>query len=410
MRSARGQGTVEYLAVVLLIAFALGGGTAAVASAAGADIATAVPHEVLRALCIVSGGDCDRDRAPCDVDTNTKSRSVAVSIVVAKIGHDKRVTVVRRSDGTFAVTLDTAPTLGAEESGGARVKVDVGRWKLAAGADVTVGATGSYAHLRTWIVSSKGAADRLVRTIEEHAVLPPATVDGHELSAEMTGEAAIGTVANVTGGVLAGLAGGWQTDHRTGNRTYLLTGSVAGHVDASATGTKMKGSASGSDSDQYALTVAPDGRWIDLAVTRTGTLATSVELPKDVAARLEDLDPPGTPPRRWVTDSHLDLSDPQNLAATRGVVDALTDPLHPRRLVDAIAALSRRLHDGAVIDARTYAIDDDTSGLEGRVGRGAQVGFEYEKRTEKARLVAATTRGIDGQWRVRDDCLKEATT
>jgi hypothetical protein len=26
----------------------------------GADIATAVPHEVLRALCIVSGGDCDR--------------------------------------------------------------------------------------------------------------------------------------------------------------------------------------------------------------------------------------------------------------------------------------------------------------------------------------------------------------
>jgi len=75
MRSARGQGTVEYLAVVLLVAFALGGGTAAVASAAGADIATAVPHEVLRALCIVSGGDCDRDRAPCDVDTNTKSRS-----------------------------------------------------------------------------------------------------------------------------------------------------------------------------------------------------------------------------------------------------------------------------------------------------------------------------------------------
>ena len=75
MRSARGQGTVEYLAVVLLVAFALGGGTAAVASAAGADIATAVPHEVLRALCIVSGGDCDRDRAPCDVDADSRARS-----------------------------------------------------------------------------------------------------------------------------------------------------------------------------------------------------------------------------------------------------------------------------------------------------------------------------------------------
>ena len=78
MRSARGQGTVEYLAVVLLVAFALGGGTAAVASAAGADIATAVPHEVLRALCIVTRGDCERDRAPCDVAAKAKSRSWAV--------------------------------------------------------------------------------------------------------------------------------------------------------------------------------------------------------------------------------------------------------------------------------------------------------------------------------------------
>src|SRR6476469_4155216 len=83
MRSARGQGTVEYLAVVLLVAFALGGGTAAVASAAGADIATAVPREIRRALCIVTGGDCDRDRAPCDVDTNTRSRSWAPRGAVA---------------------------------------------------------------------------------------------------------------------------------------------------------------------------------------------------------------------------------------------------------------------------------------------------------------------------------------
>src|SRR4051794_41953639 len=71
MRSARGQGTVEYLAVVLLVAVVAGGGTAAAAQAAGADIATAVPHELLRALCIVTAGDCDRDRAPRDVATNT---------------------------------------------------------------------------------------------------------------------------------------------------------------------------------------------------------------------------------------------------------------------------------------------------------------------------------------------------
>lgn len=410
MRSARGQGTVEYLAVVLLVAFALGGGTAAVASAAGADIATAVPHEVLRALCIVSGGDCDRDRAPCDVDSDSRARSWAVTIAVVKLGHDKRVTVTRRSDDTFAVTLETAPTAGVEGSAGARAKVDLGRGSVAAGADVTVGVTGAFARRRTWIVGSKAEADRVVRTIEEHAVLPPATVDGHEASVEATGDAVIGTIANASGGVLAGLAGGWEADRRTGNRTYFLSGSVGGQADASVKGSKVAASVAGSDSDRYALTVAPDGRWIDLAVTRTGELGTTVALPKDVASALGTLDLPGSPPRRWVTDSHLDLADPDNLAAAQAFVAGLRDPLHPGRLTDAIGALSRRMRDAAVIDARTYAVDDETRGAEGHAGVELQIGGKYQTSTESARLVAATTRGLDGQWRVRDDCLEEATT
>src|SRR6478672_15989 len=272
MRSARGQGTVEYLAVVLLVAFALGGGTAAVASAAGADIATAVPREIRRALCIVTGGDCDRDRAPCDVDTNTRSRSWAVTIAAVKFGHDKRVTVTRRSDGTFAVTLETAPVVGAEGGGGGRAKIDVGRHSAAAGADVTVSVTGAFGRRRTWIVGSKAEADGLVRTVDDHAPLPPATVDAHEGSLVAAGDGTIGTVVNGSGRVSAGLVGGLQTDHRTGNRTYFFAGSVDGHVDASIKGSKVHASASGSDSDRYALTVAPDGRWIDLAATRTGTL------------------------------------------------------------------------------------------------------------------------------------------
>jgi hypothetical protein len=410
MRSARGQGTVEYLAVVLLVAVALGGGTTAVATAAGADIASAVPHEVVRALCIVTGGDCDRDRAPCDVDSDSRSRSWAMTVAVVKIGHDKRVTVTRRSDGTFAVTVETAPNGGVETGVGARGKINVGGRSLAAGIDATVGATVSIGRRRTWIVASKADADRFVRTIEEHAALPPATIDGHKGSVEASGDGSIGAIANATGGVRAGIADGWETDRRTGNRTYFFSGSAAGEVDVSVKGTKVRGSAAGSDGDRYALTVTPDGRWIDLAVTRTGELSTSVDLPKDVAAAVGKLDPPGSAPRRWVTDSHLDLSDAQNLAAARAVVAGLKDPLHPGRLAGAVAALSRRMRDGAVIDARTYAIDNKTQGAEGRVGAEIQIGGKYETSTETARLVAATTRGIDGQWRTRDDCLKEATT
>src|SRR5919199_4382160 len=113
MRSARGQGTVEYLAVVLLVALVFGG-TATVASGAAADIAAAVPREVIRGICIVRGGDCRRDLAPCDVASSARSQSWAVTIAVVKFGHDKTVTKTRRSDGTYAVTLDTAPRGGVD--------------------------------------------------------------------------------------------------------------------------------------------------------------------------------------------------------------------------------------------------------------------------------------------------------
>src|SRR5919199_173129 len=162
MRSARGQGTVEYLALVLLVALVAGGGTAVAAGSAGTDIATAVPHEIVRALCIVRGGDCDRDRAPCEVASKADSKSWAVTIAVVKFGHDKTVTVTERSDRKFVVTLDTAPIGGLENMIGARGKLSLGHRTLSVGADVSAGITASWAHGRTWVTSSSDAAQRLV--------------------------------------------------------------------------------------------------------------------------------------------------------------------------------------------------------------------------------------------------------
>jgi hypothetical protein len=406
MRSDRGQGTVEYLAVVLLVAVVLGGGaTAAVASAAGADVATAVPREVIRALCIVRGGDCNRDRAPCDVASNSDSKSWAVSIAVFKFGHDKTVTVTERSDGTFAVTLDTAPVGGIETSVGARGKISLGKRSFSAGVAVTAGVTGSYGHGRTWIVNSKVAADRLTAAIRDDAALPAADLEGHEATVEASVGASAGSLANASGGAHAALGGGSQTDHKTGNRTYFFTASVAGEASASATGTEAKASVSGSDGDRYALTVAPDGRWLDLAVARTGTLAARADLPPELAPIADKLDVPTRAGRQWVTESHLDLTDAGNLAAARALVSRLEDPLHPGRIPGAIAALADRIQDNAIVDARTYAVDRNTLGAEGNVGAELKVGGKYEKSNETTRLVAATTRAIDGKWVVRDDCL-----
>jgi hypothetical protein len=316
--------------------------------------------------------------------------------------------VIRRSDGTYAVSLDTAPTGGLETSLGARGKLNLGKRTLSAGADLSGGLTGSYAHRRTWVLHTRRAVERLMEAIADGAALPAADIDGHEASIEAGVDASAGTIATISVGALARLGGGSQLDRTTGDRTYFFTAAVSGEATASATGTEASASATGSDEDRYALTIGPDGRWLDLAVTRTGTLAGRADLPPQVAPIADALDIPVAGGRRWLTESHLDLTDADNLAAARTLVGAVTDPRHPGGIPAALAGLEGRVNDHAVVDARTYAVDQEAFGAEGHVGVELKLGAKYQTSTEQTRLVAATTRGIDGQWRVRHDCLEEA--
>jgi hypothetical protein len=164
-------------------------------------------------------------------------------------------------------------------------------------------------------------------------------------------------------------------------------------------------SVSGADSERFALTVDRNDRWLDLARIRTGELSGAASLPSELASVADALDVPTTGRRRWVTEAHLDLSDAQNLAAAEAALSAprSTDPLGPLK---ALNALSHRLDRHGVVDARTYAVDSDAKGFEAHGGNGFKVGGNYEKTTEKTRLIAAETRGIDGRWRHRDDCLR----
>src|SRR4051812_22127790 len=162
MRSSRGQGTVEYLAVVLLVAVVLGGGaSAAAATGAGADIATAVPHQVMRALCIVTGGDCDRDIAPCVTGSATDSKSWSATVVVVRIGHGRVLVREHRSDGTEIVTLTTASSLGLESIEGTRARIDSGRRRLSLGGAVTASVIAALGHGKTWVLPNAPAADAL---------------------------------------------------------------------------------------------------------------------------------------------------------------------------------------------------------------------------------------------------------
>ena len=410
MRCARGQGTVEYLAVVLLVAVMAGGGTAAVATAAGADIATVVPHELIRALCIVTGGDCNRDRAPCDQGSNTRTREWMMHVFVIALGHRRTLIRQRRSDGRVLVTLTTAPLAGVQVTSGAGGRIALGRRTLTVGGDVTASLIAARGQGRTWVLTSDRAADALVATIEAGRRLPAADqeLDQVEVVPGLTGVFGNGGRLRATATVSAQVGVGRRVERATGTRTYFLEGAVGTDLHLSLTVPRSGAIAAGADAERYALTVDRAGRWLDLAVVDTGAVAGTVSLPGTLKPVADALNAAGAGGRRWTTETHLDLSNPGNLAAARAFVAALRAvPPRPAAVQRTAAELSRRLAERGIVDLRTYALDRTTTGFDVNAGAGAGIGGGYEHSTEHTRLIAAATRGLDGQWRRRDDCLQE---
>jgi hypothetical protein len=413
MRSARGQGTVEYLAVVLLIALVLGGATAAAARARDVDLATAVPHQIRRALCIVTGGDCDRDRAPCDVATDTTSRSWGVGVAVVRIGHGRTLVVERRSDGSFIVTLTKAPSVGVQTIDGARVRMDRAGRRLSVGGVATASVIASLGHGQSWVLHGAAAVRSLVAALERGDEVHSADQNLREATVVLDASASRGggdRVGVSATGTLTGDVGiGERVDRATGAHTYFLPAGAAARLDLTATLRGLTGSAAGElDGDvELALTVDRSGRWTDLAVIGTGDASGAVRPPAGASPLTDALGVPTGVGRRWTAEAHLDLTDPGNGAAAHALVDALLG-VRPRAARKAAAELARRVREQAVVDLRTYVLDRTSSGFDLKAGDGAGLSATHESLTEKTRLIAARTRGLDGQWRSRDDCLKEA--
>jgi len=409
MRCSQGQGTVEYLAVVLLAAVVLGGGTGAIARATGADVATAVPHQVLYAICVVTRGDCDRDRAPCDVAARTATREWSVTVLVLKGGRRRILVRERRSDGTVLLT-DTSATLGGLElTAGAGARIRLGGRTLDLGGQTTAAAIATLGRGRAWLVANDGAADRLVAALRAGDPLPPP--DQRFTQGDLGLEGRIGVApggGRVTAGATIGVFGaaGRRTDVATGAQTYFFEGGVGGYLTVSLPALGASAVGAGADREQYALTIDRTGRWLDLGVVRTGEVAGSVTLPDRLRPVADALNAPTAGGRRWVAETHLDLSDPASLAAARAFVDGLTRG--PRAAAAATAGLSARLEERGIVDVRTYALDRSASGFDVHAGEGLGIGAAGRRTTEQTRLVAAATRGLGGQWRRRDDCLKEA--
>src|SRR4051812_14509706 len=91
MGSQRGQATVDYVAIVAVLAIVF---TIALASAAiGAPgIVNAVAGQFRHALCLVGGGSCpDLRSQPCTVATSRTQRHFALTAILLRYDNDKIV-------------------------------------------------------------------------------------------------------------------------------------------------------------------------------------------------------------------------------------------------------------------------------------------------------------------------------
>jgi hypothetical protein len=412
----RGQAGVDYVAVVLLVVAVLGA-VALVADASG--VPQSVHHQLLRAMCVVRGGDCEQERAPCPVATDRRDDAMGARILVFRIGQDKTIVREERSDGSIAVTVAYGHEAGLEVAQGVRLSVSLGHGGIGLGGELTASAVATREHGYTWLLHDPQAADAIVGRLGVSRGKLERLVTAGRLPAPIQryGQAGFSVAGHASSGTAYGGAlalssqdvAGSRVDVRTGRRTFYMQRTVEASLSLTAEGTGLTGARRARD--RYAVTYDRTGRPVDLMVMTAGRYRASADLPARLQPAVGLLSVPTGHSRTYVEETHLDLTDPESL---RVAVAFLERVRHPRSVgfgsPAAVAdALRRRLDAVGVVHARTYDADERRYGVAGSViVQGIRIGGELSRTLEDSHLVAATTRGLDGMWRKRTDCLARA--
>jgi hypothetical protein len=412
----RGQASVDYVGVLLVVTVVLG---AVALVADGSALPRAVDRQLLRALCIARGGDCEQDRAPCPVRSDRRDGAVSARILVFHVGADKTLIREERSDGTVAVTVAYGEQAGVALSGGAHLSVAFGRGALGFGGELTGAAVAVRERGYTWVLHDGRAADALVgrlgvgpgrldALIASGRVPKPAARYRHGGFAGR-GSVAAGTLSTAAVGLSSQDVAGARVDAATGRRTVYVQRTVEGSLSLSNGAAGVTGAHT--DRERFAVTYDAAGRPVDLMVISTGIYRGSFDLPARLQPVVGLLSAPTGRVRTYVEETHLDLTEPESLRVARAFLERLRHPsrIHAGAAVAIAAALRRRLDEVGVVHARTYDADERRYGIDGSVGLdGLQVGAALSRTLLDARLVAAATRGLDGVWRARRDCLARA--
>jgi len=401
MRSTRGQATVDYVALIAVLAIL---SSAALTTAAGGapGIVNAVAGQIRRALCIVGGGPCpDPARRPCMVASTRDAHHVAVDILLVRIDHDRSVLRERMSDATVRLTVARSSGAGAAVGVGARAGVTVRGRRIGLSAEARAGAQGVLGSGKVFVARDEREADAFMRAIRDGRSPPPSPPREVFVEGGTRGLGRIGIGPLLAGASLEGLAGttiGARRDERTGAVTLALNWGGAGWGAATVA---LGGPAGTADREtMLGLTLDRHRRPIELSFSAGGALAAGTALPPALARVLGSASGASmsTGGRRWELAARLDLRDRAVAAAWARVRRAPSSG-------DAIRALGAMIRDRAHLDVRTYRTSGSNDGGAAGMSFGARIGGEYDHTIDRSRLLAASSRPPGGLWEPRLDCV-----
>lgn len=414
MRSARGQASLEYLALWTLVAIVLGGAAALTTGGIGRQVLYGIEH----GLCALIGGPCPppppdvADLPPCPLHRSSRSQDFHVGFTVVKLGAGLAVLQERFSDGAVAVTF--ADTGSGALTAGVGAHFDLGRVKVGAQAAAAVGV--GFTTGRTWRFASQGAADAFVhRYGSDQTVLgrlgndarrvcpvchligwepakPPAPnatyLQGGGLL-QAGASAGLGLRAEVRGALTGALG---RRRARGGATTWYvrLDGEVAARVSA---GLGVGAGSGASALGEY--TVDGAGRPKRLVVRVAGRgLMESARRPGGFSGHGGAVE----------TEIALDLEDPGNGAAAQALLAALADG-RASELPRRVESLLKRVRDHGTATLRTFALRDRHGGLDAGVALGVVAGGGYAHADQQLDLTGVYERLPGLGFLPRADCL-----
>jgi hypothetical protein len=402
-RSQRGQGTVEYVAILTLVALVL---AAAVAGAAAfaPGVGNAVVGQVRHALCIVAGRACEEQVAarPCVMRTARDERRESVSLGFVELGAGRVVLRERLSDGKLRLTVLHRGRAGVTAGFGSSTRVRVGGVEVDVGAHAQGTVAGLVGGGQVFEVRTAAEADAIVRRLRAEG---SPTLDAVRRLVRRGGTpAADATLAEggfdagvdlelSAGEAKAGASGGGENvlgrrvDRRTAETTWYLRLDRELPVFADA----LLGDASGELDGDALLSVTMDreGRPTELAALVGGHARAGAAVETGASATA------GT--ARWEAEARVGLADPEVAAALRAWRSSPAAG-------EAVLGLGRALRDRARIDVRRYAREASSDGDGVDAGMGVRAGVEWGRDREATRLLSAVTRPPGGLWERRLDC------